>query len=84
MGDDLQQQGPPQGRAEDLQPRPRTNQPNPIKLLLQTIQGLQQQMQEMRDVQNIMRQEQQQQIIDINPSQQWPAAPANDEAIEYD
>ena len=45
MGEDPQQQGPPQGRPEDLQPRPQPNQPNPIKLLLQTIQGLQQQMQ---------------------------------------
>ena len=82
MGDDLQQQGLPQGRVEDLQPRPRTNQPNPIKLLLQTIQGLQQQMQEMRDVQNIIRQEQQQHRQDLNPIQQQPPAPANDEAGE--
>ena len=39
----------------------------------------------MRDVQNIIRQEQQQQQRrDLNPSQQWPAAPANDEYREYD
>ena len=39
----------------------------------------------MRDVQNIIRQEQQQQQRrDLNPSQQWPAAPANDEAGEND
>ena len=56
MGNDPQQQGPPQGRAEDLPPRPQPNQLNPIELLLQHLQGLQQQMQEMRYVQNIIRQ----------------------------
>ena len=72
MGDDPQQQGPPHRRAENLQPRPPPNQLNLMELLLK-------QMQEMGDVQNIIRQEQQQ-LQDINPSQQWPAAPSNDEA----
>ena len=38
-------------------------------------------MQDMSDVQNIIRQEQQQRR-DLNPSQQWPSAPANDESGE--
>ena len=50
MANNPQQQGNPQGRAEDLPPRPQPNQLNWIELLLQQLQGLQQQMQEMRDV----------------------------------